>query len=434
MGSVSSNSTSPLLRLADDIHAGAKIFAEALKANGLPDPSFDADGPTRAVPAEAPQSIHDACNAIADASFKLFQLVTGPSELLPNFQASYQTMFALQWLLHFNVLKAVPLGKSVLYGDVATQAKVPESQLKSIARMAMTSNILCEPQANHLAHTATSVMFLTNKNMVDWASFMFEASIPSAAGMVTATEKWPGSVQKSETAYNVAFNHDLPFFEHLSKSPALTEQFSGYMKNVTGGRGTDLVHLVKGYDWDSLPEHSLIVDVGGSTGNASFTLAEAFPGLRFEVQDLEPVIMNGFELLKTQPSHVAGRVSFRSHDFSQKQPVSNAAVYVLRMIIHDWPDAEASKILNNIALALGPKSTLLIMDTVLPDPGTIPLVKERLLRVRDLTMGQVFNSKERSIQDWKDLLQSSEPRLELAKVTQPEGSHMSLMLVRLQAE
>jgi 6-hydroxytryprostatin B O-methyltransferase len=149
----------------------------------------------------------------------------------------------------------------VPYEELAIQSNVPESLLKSIARMAMTNNILAEPVTGHVTHTANSAMFLKFPNTRDWASYMFTASIPTAAAMVTATEKWPGSVKKTETAFNMAFHHDLPFFDHLSQSPVLTKQFSGYMKGVTDGQGMDLSHLVNGFDWVKLPDQSLVVDV-----------------------------------------------------------------------------------------------------------------------------------------------------------------------------
>jgi 6-hydroxytryprostatin B O-methyltransferase len=173
----------------------------------------------------------------------------------------YHTIFALQWLHHFDIFSHIPLEATVPYEELAIKSNVPESLLKGIARMAMTNNILAEPATGHVAHTANSAMFLKFPNTRDWASYMFTASIPTAAAMVTATEKWPGSVKKTETAYNVAFHHDLPFFDHLSQSPILTKQFSGYMKSVTDGQGMDLSHLVNGFDWDSLPEKSLVVDV-----------------------------------------------------------------------------------------------------------------------------------------------------------------------------
>ena len=127
------------------------------------------------------------------------------------------------------------------------------------------------------------------------------------------------------------------------------------------------------------------------------------------------------------------RVSFKAHNFFELQPTHGAAVYMLRMIIHDWPDAEATLILRNIVPALeATRSTLLIMDTVLPAPGSLPFIRERVIRTRDLTMRQVFNARERGLDDWEALLKAADPRLRLQGVEQPEGSNMSLLVIGLQ--
>lgn len=324
----------------------------------------------------------------------------------------------------------MPLEGSVPYATVANATQVSESQLKSIARMVMTWNILCEPIPNHVAHTATSALLLTKPNLFDWAVFMCETSMPTAAKMVEASIKWPDSTEKNETAYNVAFNTDLPFFTHLSQNPGRTKQFSGYMKSVTDSEGTDLKHLINGFDWASLPSGSTVVDVGGSTGHGTFALAETFPDLRFIVQDLPEVTANGVALLRSQPDSISSRVSFQPHNFFEPQPVRGATVYLLRMILHDWPTKEAVSILIHVSRALTHDSTLLIMDTVLPAPGQIPACKERLLRVRDLTMMQVFNGRERSLDDWKAILRLADSRLRLCEVKQPFGSNMSLLTVK----
>ncbi|KAB5542434.1 O-methyltransferase-domain-containing protein [Coniochaeta sp. 2T2.1] len=415
-----------LSELAEKVFASTKQLEAFLDAERLPQPSFAADGPTYVVPKTAHKATQNARVAVAEAALKLFNLVSGPSELLPNITANYHTMFCLQWLLHFDVLSHVPLNGTTTYGALAAAAKVPESQLKSVARMAMTSAILVEPETGVVAQTANSAMFLKAPAMRDWAGYMFEASIPTAAAMVKATERWPGSTQKTETAYNVAFKHNLPFFDHLSQNEQLTAQFSRYMKSVTDGQAMDLSHLVNGFDWKGLTDGSLVVDIGGSTGHGSLALAAAYPGLKFEVQDLDVVA--------SKQVTTAPQVSFKSHDFFKPQPTVGASVYLLRMIIHDWPDAEAQTILRNIVPALTPEgSTLLIMDTVLPLSGKLPSIRERVIRTRDLTMRQVFNAQERGLEDWEALLKSADPRLELRHVEQPDGSNMSLLTVKLKA-
>jgi len=126
--------------------------------------------------------------------------------------------------------------------------------------MAMTSHLFCEPEPNHIGHTATSALLVTNKSLHDWAVFMSETTVPAAAKLVEASERWPDSAQKNETAYNVAFETEFPFFDHLKAIPHKTAQFASYMKNVQNSEGTAIRHLVNGYDWKALGK-ATVVDV-----------------------------------------------------------------------------------------------------------------------------------------------------------------------------
>jgi 6-hydroxytryprostatin B O-methyltransferase len=174
--------------------------------------------------------------------------------------------------------------------------------------------------------------------------------------------------------------------------------------------------------------------MGGSDCHASLALATAYPNLSFIVQDLPDTIVNGPVLISSSPEQIRSRISCQAHDFFTPQTVTDADVYFLRMIFHDWPDKEAATILRNLLPVLvgRPSARLIIMDTILPDPGTIPTNEEALLRVRDLTMLQAFNSKERELNDWKTLFatvsaEKSGGALKLQNVTKPFGSLMSLM-------
>lgn len=108
------------------------------------------------------------------------------------------------------------------------------------------------------------------------------------------------------------------------------------------------------------------------------------------------------------------------------------------MILHDWPFSDALKILKNHleALKVNTRSRLVIMDTVLPLPGSISIVEEALLRVRDLTMIQAFNSKERELGEFENLFAKAcdqDGSLVLKQITKPPGSVMSVMEVAYQA-
>ena len=72
------------------------------------------------------------------------------------------------------------------------------------------------------------------------------------------------------------------------------------------------------------------------------------------------------------------------------------------------------------------------MDTVLPIPGSISAAEEALLRVRDLTMIQTFNSKERELGEFEELFEQAKDQggcLALVNLRKPAGSVMSVMEV-----
>lgn len=172
------------------------------------------------------------------------------------------------------------------------------------------------------------------------------------------------------------------------------------------------------------------IQLGGSNGHASIALAEAFPNLKFIVQDLPDTIESSGPVPETLPSSIAGRLRYQHHDFFTPQPLKDDDVFLLRMIIHDWPTAEATQIIRNLVDSMKPGGKLIIMDTVLPRPGSVPAVTEAALRVRDLSMMQVHNSKERELDEWVALLkEGGNGRLRLQNVVQPFGSLMSVLEV-----
>ncbi|KAG9200679.1 hypothetical protein G6514_006698 [Epicoccum nigrum] len=257
-----------------------------------------------------------------------------------------------------------------------------------------------------------------------------------AMHMAAAHAKWgPYTACTSETAYNAAFDTDLPFFDHIAQDEARMQEFAAYMRHVRSSDGLNLDHLIAGFSWRNLREGGLVVDVGGSTGGTAIALARAFVHLSFTVMDFPANAESGRTMVgESQPPSISSRITFQGHDFYEPQPITGADVYLLRMILHDWPDAEAVKILKNLVVAMDAKSRIIIMDTVLPKPGSVPVSVERIARARDMTMLQAFNSKERDLDDWKELLMATEEGLDLVSVTQPPGSALSVLEIKLRSQ
>jgi len=423
---------------AETICGAVKVIDGYCLSSNIPTPSRDIGAPTVTLPSTAPLNVLEARQSLLAASLNIQQLAREPSEFIPGLAIHFQTFSCIHWLCHFQIPSFIPINGSVPYSEVATIATVPLKQLKRIARMAMLSGFFQEATPNELAHTPSSALLVTNWGLLDWALFMAEQTSTAPPKLVEATEKWGATDSKTQTCFNLAKNTDLNFFDYLAQNPDIRQKFASYMKSVTSGEGTKIDHLVNGFDWASLRD-ATIVDVGGSNCHASIALAKAFPQLHIVVQDLPDTIALAQNNLASTPASMRSRITCQAYNFFTPQPVVGASVYLLRMILHDWPFPEAVSILQNLmpALSAKPESRLLIMDTVLPVPSDKedPNV-EAMLRVRDLTMLETFNSYERELGDWIELLDAvgkdgneSGLRLELKAIRKPFGSVMSVLEV-----
>ncbi|KAL9079180.1 MAG: hypothetical protein Q9157_001931 [Trypethelium eluteriae] len=365
---------------------------------------------------------------ILDSTLRIKQLTQQPSDFLTDILVQQQQYACIEWLCHFNILTEIPLPPDgISYADLAAKLKISESTLRSVARMAMTANLLCETGDGRLAHNALSVVFVEDARLSSWLSYMVNRSIPCMRNFAQASKKWPGPTKNNETAYNLAMNTNLSFFDHLKADPELSAEFGKYMESQSiVHAGASVQHLLKGLDWAALGK-AKVVDVGGNSGTAALALAREFPELRFVVEDLSEPIRNAQAQAKSLPAEIAGRIDFLEHDFFTPQPVKGADVYLLRLIIHDWPDADAVRILKALARVMKEGSRIVIMDMVLPRPGTSSIALEAALRQKDLTMRQVVNAKEREVEDWQALVRKVDEGLRIVAIRHPEGSQHSII-------
>ena len=160
----------------------------------------------------------------------------------------------------------------------------------------------------------------------------------------------------------------------------------------------------------------------------SKSLAQKFPFLKLVVRDFAELQEPFNEGL---PSDLISRVSFEPGNLFSQQRAQRADVFFLRHILHDWPDTAAIKILRNIVNAqdglLRDGTRIIIADSVIPPPGTLPQPLERLITSLDLHMWCALNAGERTKDAWIDLFKTADERLEVKAFVQPEGSADTLI-------
>ena len=136
------------------------------------------------------------------------------------------------------------------------------------------------------------------------------------------------------------------------------------------------------------------------------------------------------EFYETVPESEVSRIKFEARDFFERQD-SKADVYMLKLILHDWSNKYATKILTPLLPYIKTGSRLLLIDSVTP-PAEAPLppTMRRMLACADLQMLCSFSSQERSLDQWKTLFGQVDPGLEVTYVSNVPGSMHNFIEVK----
>ncbi len=105
-----------------------------------------------------------------------------------------------------------------------------------------------------------------------------------------------------------------------------------------------------------------IVDIGGGHGYLLKTILEKAPRAKGTLFDL-PGVMEG-----DNSSGLGNRIGRVGGSFFKEVPAGGDC-YTLKHIIHDWSDDQCVTILSNVAKAMHPQGTVLVIELVMPETG-----------------------------------------------------------------
>ena len=181
---------------------------------------------------------------------------------------------------------------------------------------------------------------------------------------------------KNAQGWNVQNTTDLPIFRAIANMPERAKVVAGAMTWHAMLPGYSAQYLAEAFPWASGGELR-VVDVGGGLGHVSRALVDHSPTVKCIVEDLSEVIL---QAQKDLTPNLEGRISFKAHNFFQEQPVKEADVYLLRLILHDWSDKYARMIIKALIPALKPGSKVVVNDRVIPARGEAHYLIEREAR------------------------------------------------------
>ena len=168
-----------------------------------------------------------------------------------------------------------------------------------------------------------------------------------------------------------------------------------------------------------------IVDVGGGTGALLCALLQALPHARGTVLDLSETVE--LARVRIDATGLTARCRAVAHDLLSDAPPP-ADLYLLKWILHDWPDHDAIACLQRIREAMSPSSTLIVVERVLdPDECLGSVV------VSDLDMLCLNGGTERTREEYRALLARAGLKLDDWSAPDP-STGLSALIATLQRD
>lgn len=215
------------------------------------------------------------------------------------------------------------------------------------------------------------------------------------------------SVRTGENAFQAL--HGVDVWAYRQGDP---EQNAIFNDNMAALSWSVAGAVADAYDFAGL---RTVVDVGGGQGALLEAVLARHEHLRGTVFDLAHVVAK-------QPRSAALESRWTAVAGSFFESVPPADAYLLKSILHDWPDEECVRILRNCAAALSPGGVVLVVELVLGRPG-----HEADAALSDLNMLVLPGGRERTEAEYAALFEAAGLRLDRVAGT---GTRMAILEAR----
>lgn len=214
------------------------------------------------------------------------------------------------------------------------------------------------------------------------------------------------AVRTGENASRAALGTDV--WTYRERHPEENDVFNAAMAALSRAGS---FREMAAYDFG---RHRVVADIAGGTGALLAAILRKQQGARGILFDQPHVVAGARAVLDR--AGVGDRVRIEAGSFFESVP-SGADAYVLRRILHDWPDAEAIAILRRCRAAMEPEARLLLLESVVGPPNEDPESK-----FLDLLMLVSAGGRERTEAEWRALLAEGGFHLSTVHPTGPNSA------------
>ncbi|WP_232663518.1 acetylserotonin O-methyltransferase [Pseudonocardia sp. TRM90224] len=194
-------------------------------------------------------------------------------------------------------------------------------------------------------------------------------------------------------------------FEHMAQDPVLGPIFTEAMAEGSRSAAGPVVAAC------DLTGVTSVVDVGGGNGTLLARFLDEHPALQATLFDSPSGVGDAATVL-------GGRAEVVTGDFFVSVPTADA--HVLKSVIHDWDDERSLAIMRTIRAAMPEHGTLFLVEPLLPADDAA-LAAMPVLLMSDLNMMVNTGGKERTLEEFTDLLAAAGLRLLDVTKAEPTG-------------
>jgi hypothetical protein len=275
--------------------------------------------------------------------------------------------------------------------DLAAATGTHAGALYRLLRALATVGVFREESGRHFALTPLSECLRSGapEPVGPWAVHIGEPGLWQAWGSLL------DSVRTGENAFRRV--HGMSTWDYYARNPTAGAIFD---RAMTGHSRLQANAVLKAYDFGRF---GCVLDVGGGHGTLLSAVLAKHRSLRGVLFDQPHVVAGAEPVLRA--AGVADRCQVVGGDFFEALPRGGDA-HMLKFILHDWEDKEATAILRNCRRALPPDGTLLVIDSEIGPPN-----EDALNKFRDLIMLVHPGGRERTREEWAALFAAAGFRL-----------------------
>jgi hypothetical protein len=275
--------------------------------------------------------------------------------------------------------------------DLAAQTKTHAPSLYRVLRTLASVGVFAEQADGRFALTPMGEYLRTG----------VKGSLRGLADFWGSDSSWRAwghlleAVQTGRTAFDDVFGE--PVFDYLGKHP---DESAIFNEAMTGFSSKIAPAVAEAYDFAAF---KTVVDVGGGHGVLLNTILQAYAGVNGILFDSPHVVAGAEDAIRK--AGLTGRCRAVGGDFFQSVPTGGDA-YLMKHIIHDWPDDRAATILRNCRNGVNHGGRLLLIEGVITPGNAADLGK-----VFDLEMLVFPSGRERTEAEYRQLLAGAGWRL-----------------------